>query len=772
MLLATDLDGTFLGGKSIHKQQLYKLIRENTDTRLVFVTGRGLESVIPILNDPIIPNPDYIICDVGATIVNGHTLEPIELLQSGIERSWPGRLKVIESLKEFPGLVYQEVPQQRRCSFFVEDEDVIERVRLSVAELDCEIIYSANKFLDVLPNGVNKGTSLTKLVDYLGGGADEVLVAGDTLNDLAMYQCGYRGVVVGNAEQKLTDATLDMDKVYSAEASGAGGILEALLHFPEFSEDVKIPAEKIFKGAATDTPQLIMMYHRFPYETMEINGRKERVTPKSPNGILPTLQSFFANGRAGVWIAWEEVEQEGETLRNIYIDKEKYPNLMAARIGLTKTEVGIFYKSFAKEAFWPTIFSFIDKVHFNHHHWDHFLNINKRFAEKAAEQADPGAIVWIHDYNLWLVPGFLRQLRPDLTIAFFHHTAFPAANTFNILPWRREIMGSLLQCDFVGFHIPRYVENFVDVANSLFPIRPHQKINCAPRFLTYSSAIGVSQMTPAIDIDQRTVRLGAVPVGINIDYIQELFADGQMAQKVKELKQQLNGKKMILSAERLDYVKGPLEKILAFEHFLEEYPEFHGKVELVNICTPPAEGMKIYDSIKLQLEQAVGRINGKYSNIDWTPIRLFFRSIPFEEILVYYGAADIAWITPLRDGLNLVAKEYIAVQGQLEGDRGVLVLSEFAGSAVELSYVILTNPYDPKALRENLLQALLMNNEERNMRMERLYEQVRHYDIDYWAEDFINQATGNKKLTAIAKSSKKQNFTNKEKAKVITLTTR
>ncbi|HEX5653411.1 MAG TPA: glucosylglycerol-phosphate synthase, partial [Chitinophagaceae bacterium] len=548
------------------------------------------------------------------------------------------------------------------------------------------------------------------------------------------------GVVVGNAEEKLARATKGIDEIYYADAAGAGGILEAFIHFPGLAVEVNIPTEKLLNEAKKEVPQLIMMYHRFPYETVVKNGRKEKVAPKSPNGILPSLQSFFANGRPGIWIAWEETEIEGEALRNIYVDKEKYPNLMAARIGLTKNEVDIFYKSFGKEAFWPTIFAFIDKVKFNHDHWDHFVNINRRFAEKAAEQADRSAMVWIHDYNLWLVPGILRQLRPDLTIAFFHHTAFPAANTFNILPWRREIIGSLLQCDFIGFHIPRYVENFVDVVNSLFPVKLEKKINCAPRFLTYSTAIGVSQMTTDIHTDHRKVRLGAVPVGINIKYIRQLFAGGHMLEKIGEMKRQLKGKKMILSAERLDYVKGPLEKILAFEHFLEENPVFHEKVELVNICTPPANGMKIYDGIKLELEQAVGRINGKYSNLNWTPIHLFFRAFPFEEILVYYGAADIAWITPLRDGLNLVAKEYVAVQGELKSDKGVLVLSEFAGSAVELSYVVLTNPYDPKALKDNLLQAMLMESEERNMRMERLYEQVKHYDIDYWAEDFIQQA--------------------------------
>lgn len=744
MLLATDLDGTFLGGKSIHKQQLYRLIRENADVCLVFVTGRGLESVIPLLNDPIIPNPDYIICDVGATIVDGHTLEPVALLQSDIEKIWPGRLKITENLKHIPGLVYQEVPQQRRCSYFAADESIVEAVAESVAVLDCEVLYSASKFLDVLPRSINKGSSLTKLVEYLCIDDTEVLVAGDTLNDLAMYQCGFKGVVVGNSEDKLIIETTGIREIYHATAVGAGGILEAIFHFPSFSMGINRPATEILTETNIDSPQLIMMYHRFPYDKVEVNGKIERVPPASPNGILPTLQSFFSNGRSGVWIAWEEVEQEGELLRNIYIDKARYPNLMASRIGLTGKEVEIFYKSFAKEAFWPTIFAFVDKAHFNHAHWDHFVTINRRFAEKAAEQADHGAIVWIHDYNLWLVPGFLRQLRPDLNIAFFHHTVFPAANTFNILPWRREIIGSLLQCDFIGFHIPRYVENFVDVAQSLFPVKIFEKANCAPRFMTYSTAMGVHRTTTVIGMDQRTIGLGAVPVGINVKYIQDLFRNGTMLEKVSKLKRQLNGKKMILSAERLDYVKGPLEKILAFEQFLDEHPEYHGKIELVNICTPPAKGMKIYDTIKLELERAVGRVNGKYSELNWTPIHLFFRSIPFEEILVYYGAADVAWITPLRDGLNLVAKEYIAVQGQLPGNKGVLILSEFAGAAVELSYVVLTNPYDPKALKDNLLHALSMPDEEKNMRMERLYEQVKHYDIEYWADDFINKVSQKK----------------------------
>lgn len=231
MVLATDLDGTFLGGQSIQKQELYDLIKKSIGTQLIFVTGRGLESVMPVLDDPLTPQPDYIICDVGATIVNGHTLEPVGSLQLEIEQRWPGRLKITEQVKSIDGLSYQEVPQQRRCSFFAGSGSVIEQVRLAVNEMDCEVIYSADRFLDVLPSGVNKGTSLLKLMEFLGINAEEILVAGDTLNDLAMYQCGYKGVVVGNAEGKLVDATAGIEDVYYAEAEGAGGIVEAMSHF-------------------------------------------------------------------------------------------------------------------------------------------------------------------------------------------------------------------------------------------------------------------------------------------------------------------------------------------------------------------------------------------------------------------------------------------------------------------------------------------------------------------------------------------------------------
>jgi len=739
MLLATDLDGTFLGGKNVERLNLYRLIQHHQDIRLVFVTGRGLESVLPLLNDPIIPNPDYIICDVGATIVNGHTLEAIEPLQSAIEKKWPGNFIFREKLHAIQGLQLQEVPQQRRCSFYYNDSTDIDAVRRIASAYNCEVLLSAGRYLDILPGETNKGETLKQLVKMLDFPEAMVLVAGDTMNDLSLYQTGYKGVVVGQAESLLTEATKELPAVYQAKKEGAGGILESMLHFPEFKPYHRT-LKKQKQNKQHGEPQLLMVYHRLPFEKEMVDGKERRVAPKSPNGIIPSLLGFFENGRSGVWIGEEARDKINvNEARNLFIDEKKYPNLIASVIALPKKDIDLFYRVFSKEAFWPIIFSFIHKAKFNHSHWEHYLKINRLFAERIAQEADHGAYVWIHEYNLWMVPAFLRQMRSDVKIGFFHHTAFPPADIFNVIPWRREIIGSLLQCDLISFHIPRYVENFVDVLKSHTPIKISKKINAAKQFLTYSCALGIDQMTKEIEVGGKHIRLGAQPVGVNIKNINRIYQQKKTQQRIEALKKRTAGKRIILSVERLDYVKGPLEKIEAFGQFLDEHPEYHGQIELINICTPPSEGMKIYDKIQRELEQAVGKINGKYSSLEWTPIRFFFRAIPFEEVITYYAIADVAWITPLRDGLNLVAKEYIAVQGLNKNPSGVLVISEFAGASVELPYAILTNPYDAKQLKESLLHALTMDPEDKKLRIQRLYETVNYYDITHWGKDFLSE---------------------------------
>ncbi|WP_243403334.1 glucosylglycerol-phosphate synthase [Sphingobacterium haloxyli] len=739
MLLATDLDGTFLGGSMESRLRLYRLIKQSPDIQLVFVTGRGLESVIPLLNDPLLPKPNYIIADVGATVVNGLTLEAVEPIQGDIDNKWPSPYEIRSSVLEKADVAYQEVPQQRRCSFYYDTETDLSPVYEIAQRFDCDVITSVDRYLDILPRGVNKGSTLKALIKHLHIDEINVLVAGDTLNDRSLYDTLYNGVVVGEAEVALLEHTADYKSVYQATKPGAGGIIEAMEHFERFRTYTE--TTDIYKSMESHkgSNQLVMVYHRLPFEQDVVNGETIRVAPKSPNGIIPSLLGLFEKGRSGIWIGEEVKQVDRPDVPNQLIDEDKYPNLIAATISLSKADIDQFYRVFCKEAFWPMIFSFVDKAKFNHNDWEHYLKINRIFAERIAKEADQDALVWIHEYNLWMVPAYLKPLRPDLKIGFFHHTPFPAADIFNIIPWRKDIIGSLLLCDFISFHIPRYVENFIDVLRSHTPFKVVKRINTAKQFLTYSCALGVSQMTKVIEIDGRQIRLGALPVGVNMGKIRSIFKQPGIKKEISAaLTNKSSGMSTILSVERLDYVKGPLEKIQAFGEFLEEYPEYHEKVELINICTPPSQGMKIYDDIRDEVNRAVGEINGRFATMNWMPIQYFYRSLPFEEVVRLYAISDIAWITPLRDGLNLVAKEYVAVQGIIKG-AGTLVLSEFAGASVELPYTILTNPYDMKSMKESLLKALLMPEEERATRINRLYDQVKYYDIHYWGRDFVRE---------------------------------
>jgi glucosylglycerol-phosphate synthase len=737
-VLATDLDGTLLAGGVEARRRVRELFAltqarsAHTGPKLVFVTGRALESILPLLNDPTIPTPDYIIADVGATIVHGD-LRPVDQVQRDIAARWPGSQAVIKALAGFPGLKRQSVPQERRCSFLAGEHDVTPALRAAVEALGCDLLLSAGCYLDVLPRGVGKGPALLSLAEAAGFDPATIVVAGDTLNDLSMFETGLRGVVVGGAEPELVERVRKRPLVHIAAGEGCDGILEGLARHGAIAGGAPAPED-----GARGRAELVMVYHRLPYDEVVEDGVLQRRRPRSPNGIIPTLLRFFAGERAGSWVAWsQQSSREPEAfVPNVAVDPDRYPQLQAARIALTADDIDIFYKKFSKEAFWPIIFSFPDKAEFRQAHWERFLEVNRLFAERTAHEAAEYAVVWVHDYNLWMVPAFLRPLRPDLRIAFFHHTAFPSSDVFNILPWRREIIGSLLQCDYVGFHIPRYVENFVDAVRSFSPVDLCSSVPCAPRFLTYGCALGVDTMTTAIEAGGRRVSLGAHPVGTDAALIERIVATPQVRLQADAIRDYLGGAVGIVSIERLDYVKGTLEKLQAFERLLETHPEHIGKVTLLNIITPAAPGMEIYESLRVEVDRTVGRINGRFSTLDWVPVRYFYRSLPFEEVIAHYAACDVAWITPLRDGLNLVAKEFVAAK-KASGEAGVLILSEFAGAAVELHGALLTNPYDGHAMTSALHQALTMRDDERAYRTARMAMIVAEHDVARWGDDFL-----------------------------------
>ncbi|MDJ0650024.1 MAG: glucosylglycerol-phosphate synthase [Xenococcaceae cyanobacterium MO_188.B19] len=482
---------------------------------------------------------------------------------------------------------------------------------------------------------------------------------------------------------------------------------------------------------------LVILYHREPYDEVIKDGKTIYVRKKSPNGIVPTLKSFFADVNRGTWVAWKQITAKQKANFEPKVQIEGEGNYSVLRIPLDAQQVKDFYHITSKEAFWPILHSF--PFHFTSEStdWENFQNINRLFAEAACEEAADDALIWIHDYNLWLVPKYIREKKPNARIAFFHHTPFPSVDVFNILPWRDAIVESLLCCDIVGFHVPRYSENFVNVVRSLKPVKILKQESVAEGHMTpVGVALAEPEVTTQLSYKGQVVNIDSFPVGTNPQFIQSILAEPETQARLAEVKEELQGRKLIIAAGRVDYVKGNLEKLEAYGRLLERRPDLQGKINFVMTCVQAAPGMRVYKTAQSQIEQVVGKINGRFAKLGWTPILLFTQPIPLRDLFCYYKAADICWTTPLRDGLNLVAKEYVVAH---EGKDGVLVLSEFVGAAVELSEAILTNPYSINRMDQAIEQALTMSPEEQQERMAKMYHTVTTYDVKYWADRLLDK---------------------------------
>jgi glucosylglycerol-phosphate synthase len=484
--------------------------------------------------------------------------------------------------------------------------------------------------------------------------------------------------------------------------------------------------------ANTKKSSFVIVYHRQPYDEVMEGGRVVYKENKSPNGIVPALKGFFSTAEDAVWVAWKQAPAAGKPMfeRTVHI-KDSYGEYDVVRLPLKAEQVKAFYHVTSKEALWPILHSFPDKFNYGPVDWENFREVNRLFAEAACEQAKDDAFIWVHDYNLWLVPHYVRQIKPKARIAMFHHTPFPASDCFNVLPWREEILGSLLDCDIVGFHIPRYAENFASAACSVLGAKRAEVAEVEGPFSPTGAALSEPTVTTALEYNGRRVEIDAWPIGTNPHVIDEHLSSFEAGQRVSEIQSEVGERRLLISVGRVDYVKGTKEMLEAFDRLLARRPDLKEKVKLFCICVAPAEGMSVYRAAQREVERLVGAINGKYGNLRWTPIMLSTRGLPFEELVCYYRAADVCWITPLRDGLNLVAKEFIAAQN---GDPGVLILSEFAGAAVELAESVNVNPYSDRSMDSAIDAALDMDKAERAKRLTKMRDRVRTWDVDHWAD--------------------------------------
>ncbi|MFW3170362.1 alpha,alpha-trehalose-phosphate synthase (UDP-forming) [Geodermatophilus sp. CPCC 206100] len=454
-----------------------------------------------------------------------------------------------------------------------------------------------------------------------------------------------------------------------------------------------------------DSP-VVVVANRLPVDQVTDPDGSTR-WQRSPGGLVTALEPFVA-GRGGAWVGWSGSAGEAP-------EPFESGGMQLIPVELSEEEVDRYYEGMSNASLWPLYHDVVEKPEYHRTWWDTYVQVNKRFTERTAEVAAEGAIVWVHDYQLQLVPAMLRQRRPDLTIGFFLHIPFPPYELFTQLPWRSAIVEGLLGADLVGFQRPSAAANFVQLARRLHEL----------------PARGTT-----IEYDGRTVTARAFPISIDVAAFDELASSPEVVQRAKEIRDELgNPEKMILGVDRLDYTKGIAVRLSAFEELLEDAVlEAPGTV-LVQVATPSRERVEHYVHMRETIEQQVGHINGIYGTLGGPAVHYINQSVPREELAALYRAADVMLVTPYRDGMNLVAKEYVAARGDLGG---ALVLSEFAGAAAELRQAYLVNPHDIAGVKNQLVRALRQEPGEGAKRMRAMRRHLFKNDLEHWATSFFD----------------------------------
>nr|WP_221199792.1 trehalose-6-phosphate synthase [Nocardioides soli] len=453
---------------------------------------------------------------------------------------------------------------------------------------------------------------------------------------------------------------------------------------------------------------MVIVANRLPVDRIENPDGSPGWRP-SPGGLVSALEPVL-RANDGIWIGWPG-GADGDTA------PFEAEGLDLVPISMTPQEIEEFYEGFSNATLWPLYHDVVAKPEFHREWWDSYVTINRRFAERAAEVANEAATVWVHDYQLQLVPAMLRELRPDLRIGFYLHIPFPPAELFQQLPWRRQILEGLLGADLIGFQLSGAAQNFVRLVRQRVGHKTHRDVVYLP--------------------DGRTVRAAAFPISIDSAGYEELARSEEVARRATEIRDALgNPRKIFLGVDRLDYTKGIYARLRAFAELVADG---HFDVEdavFVQVATPSREQVEQYRLLRDDIDRLVGRINGDHGQIGRPAIHYLHASYPREEMAAYFRAADIMVVTPLRDGMNLVAKEYVACRFDNEG---ALVLSEFAGAADELRQAWLINPYDINGMKSALLDAYRADGRELTRRMKAMRKQVMEHDVAAWADKFLTE---------------------------------
>lgn len=471
--------------------------------------------------------------------------------------------------------------------------------------------------------------------------------------------------------------------------------------------------------------RVIIVSNRLPFTVKEESGSL-RFVP-SVGGLATGLSSYLesfrdhpAEARNYLWVGWPgctvQEESKGE------IRSRSLSEFNAVPVFLSEHDIEKFYQGFCNKTVWPLFHYFQSYTIYEEGHWAHYVEVNRSFGRALLEILRPDDTLWIHDYHLMLLPAIIREQVPSTTIGFFLHIPFPNYEIFRLLPsrWRRAILEGLLGSDLIGFHTNDYRQDF---------------LRCVLRILGHDSKMG------EMIIGERVVKAETFPMGIDFRKYHDGASDIAVQQESLELNEQLKDTKVILSIDRLDYTKGIVNRLEAFQLFLESNPQWAGKVVLLLIVVPSRIDVESYELMKNRIEGLVGKINGKFGSPSWTPIIYMFRALTFSPLMAVYASSDIALITPLRDGMNLIAKEYIASRAN---KTGVLILSEMAGASKELLEAIIINPNHRGEIAEAIVEALEMPEEEQVRRNTVMHERLKRYDVVRWASDFMEELKNTK----------------------------
>lgn len=459
----------------------------------------------------------------------------------------------------------------------------------------------------------------------------------------------------------------------------------------------------------------VVVANRLPVDLEKLPDGSTR-WKRSPGGLVTALEPVLRSNR-GAWVGWAGVP-------DVDVDPIVEDGLELYPVPLSAQEVADYYEGFSNATLWPLYHDVIVRPVYNRAWWSAYVQVNRRFAEETAKVAAEGATVWVQDYQLQLVPKMLRMLRPDLTIGFFLHIPFPPVELFMQMPWRTEIVEGLLGADLIGFHLPGGAQNFLYLARRLAG-QP-----------TSRGTVGVRSKMGVVQVGFRTVRVGAFPISIDSAGLDEHSRRRSVRERAAQIRAELGSPKhVLLGVDRLDYTKGIDIRLNALEELLDEGRIDPADTVMVQLATPSRERVESYIQMRGDIERQVGRINGEFARVGYPVVHYLHRPIAREELIAFFVAADVMLVTPLRDGMNLVAKEYVACHSGLNG---TLVLSEFTGAAAELRQSYLCNPHDLDSVKDSIVSALTDDRETRRRRMRALRRQVLAHDVDRWARAFLD----------------------------------